>query len=317
MVLYCILLASAGAPLAGETNVSIEIETGYKTNVYIPVDSTTDSSRAAFRNCPFLAGASVPSYSFLAGRNWKSSLSCDLSAAWYVKTYAAAHVLPGISFIGDYTHNVLTFDACGGYSMQPPDEQDPNRPAQSGQFDLGAVYFAKFRNKLELGYTFSLLQDIATVRHDLRHSLKVKGTLNVSPAFRLFCKIGMTSNNSTDSSSRFIGWMALPGIIFTAGEKNTVITSFIFNRQFYKDTSTIYVKKNQTDPGPGDKFMVLVPHSQQTSYYCAAFSYVRELSPALDFSAQYAFSLFSPGDAMQDITSHRMSVELSWAMRPL
>ena len=309
------LLTSAGQAPAGEDNFSIDAESGYKTNIFIPVDSAADSTRAAFHNCFFFAGAFIPSYSFPVSMNWKSSLSCDLSAAWYTGAFAIAHVLPGVSLNGNYKHNRLRFNAEGGYMLQPPDEQDPNRPTQATQLDLGAAYAVKFRNSLELGYTFTLLHEVAAARQDMKHYFKAKGTLNFGPAFRLFCKIGFASNNSTDSAARFIGWMAIPGIIFSAWEKNTVMVSFFFNQQLYQDTTAVSLKKNQS--GPGNKFVVLVPHSQRTAYYCGAASIVRELLPTLDLSVQYGFSIFSPGSQMQDIASHRVSAELSWTMRPL
>ncbi|MDD5673694.1 MAG: hypothetical protein PHC61_06010 [Chitinivibrionales bacterium] len=315
LILAC-ALCSPPLHAGNAADIALDGEAGYRTNLYIALDSSADSTQSAYRNSPFLFGEITPSYRLSLKNNWTASTFLDVSSTYYTAAYTTVALLPGISFEHNEKNGRLVLKASAGYSRQPPDEQDPGRAAEAIVAGLAGNYILKFSHSLDFGYSLDLMHDALSRRLDMTNAIKAKLSLNISPKLRAFGKLGLVWNTSSDSGSSYGGFIVSPGAIFMPSEKNTFLLTF------YLESRTYDVAATQTGLGKmpfsgGGKNKGILPHAQATGYYTILLAYDRSLTETLDFSLNYGLTLFSPGNNESTIASHKVSAELSWALQPL
>ena len=203
-----------------------------------------------------------------------------------------------------------------GYSLQGPDEQDPNRPAQAAIATLEAHYIFKLKCPLDLGYTFNLLQDVDTSRTDLTNTIKAKVTVPLDSRFRIFGKLGLFANSSSMALSSYSGFNVSPGVMFTASEQNSFLSALFFESRTY-DAATQQTPPKGLAKKPFSTVDSPLPHGQSTGYGALSFSYVRSILESLDFSVNYGVSVYSAGGGTPAVVSHKISAELALALEPL
>lgn len=284
--------------------VTVEPEGGLKTNV-------ASSRSDPLETSAFFSACLTPSWSFDSTRVSLYVLSSAAEVSRYANGTGEFKLEPRIAAIKNADSHTTTL--CLGVSyFSIATEYDPTLPQEFTEYTFLFDRKSLRENPLTLSYAFSIVDDAASSRFDIKNSIKLKFTGKAGPHARLFAKPGIMWNLSNSDTGNFLQPLISIGATYFPDTKDLLAFQIYAGFPIYERTGFFPPKHKNNNTwipaGPGSIPQPRIPISMIFLSYC------REITASLDFLCNYDFTAFDPGGLASLYTSHRISAGLEWRL---
>jgi len=270
------------------------------------------------RNSGILLLFASPAYQRPFVNGWYSRISGEISAGLFQNAYRDLSMETAIAGGREWdTYRAETGFSSGWYSQ--PNAFDPGNPMDYSLTSFFAEYARKGKLTLTGTYHLDLLNEIGSIRADIRNSFGLKAKWNVIPALIPSFRTGFSLNSSSISTQSYAEISAAPGATFKAGEKDLVLgfAQVSWRRYGFADMQPVNSQAlGKTFAGMKHQPLLNTAHGMHTTFLLIMASYSREFNDHFQAEASYEGS-WQVSQRNSPSELHRIYLGIAWNLQAL